>query len=288
MSPLVLELQADAGERTTSTIVATASGDEPITVELVHADFGFGEDYEVVLIDDDAEETTGFSTRGWFSLPQERYRIAAGRSRAIPLRIDVPRNTPGGTYLGAALLRIVPDADVPTGGQVQAIAQSGPLVFVAVDGGAPPKPVVDRFSVPRVQRGGPVRPELVIANDGDEYFTIEGSVRLRGRGVDEEVEVRRQFVVPGEPREVRASAEDSRSDAGPLRLGDDPLPLGRYEVTTRLRIEPTGTTLVSTRSVWVVPTWAWIAATCVLLLAIAGIIAIVRRRRAASDDELDA
>jgi hypothetical protein len=285
VSPLIIELEAAAGDVLTEHVTVTASGDEPITVELVHADFGFGDDYQVVLIDDSAPETTAFSTRDWFSMPQQRYRIPAGQTRRLPLRIEVPANTPGGTYLGAALMRLVPPDTELDGSQVRAVAQSGPLVFIAVEGGDPPRPVVNRFDVPRLQRSGPIRPRLEIGNRGDEFFSLEGTVTLRGGGREDEVTVRRQYVVPGEPREIRAAAADGASDEGELRLGSSNLRLGRYVITSRLRMEPTGTTLVSTRTVWIVPTWVWLLGGLLLAVLVTLLVVLVQRIQSRRDDE---
>lgn len=274
VSPLTMDLKADAGEVLTETITATASGDEPIVVELVHADFGFGPDYAPVLISDDAEETTAFSTRGWFSLPRPRYRIPAGQSRELPLRIEVPPNTPGGTYLGAALLRVLPPDEPTAGSQVQAVAQSGPLVFISVNGGDPPKPRISELRVPRLQARGPIRPRVVVDNEGDEFFTLEGTIRLDGPGEDDTVDVRRQYVVPDEPRRLQAAEGDQ--DIGPPSLGSRELGAGRYEVIARLRIEPTGTTLVARRTVWIIPTWLRAVALLVAIIAF-GCLALVAR-----------
>lgn len=255
----------------------TASGDEPITVELVHADFGFGDDYQVVLINDDAPETTAFSTRNWFSLRKPRYRIPAGATRDLPLRISVPDNTPGGTYLGAALLRVVPPDDVTGASQIQAVAQIGPLVFIAVEGGDPPKPKIDEFSVDRRTTSGPIMPDIVIGNDGDEFFTVEGTVKLTGPGKDSAAVIRRQYVVPDEPRSLQASAAGGAGDSGPIKLGSSKLGFGKYTVTTRLRVEPTGTTLVAHRTVWVIPIWTRLLGLGLLVVALILVALIVRR-----------
>jgi hypothetical protein len=266
VSPLIMQVDATAGEAVTETITATASGTDPIAIELVHADFGFsGADYQVQLIRDNAPETTAFSTRDWFSLPKPRYLIPAGQSVDLPLTIDVPKNTPGGTYLGAALLRVIPPKADGGGSQVQAVPETGPLVFIAVEGGDPPEAAMKRFDLPRMVQHGPLRPKLVIENIGDEFFSFEGTIRLTGPGKDRTIEVDRQFVVPGEPRTIQTSAND-KGAKGALTLGPGSLGMGRYEVTTRLRIEPVGTTLVATRTVWVIPTWARIAGVCLVLL----------------------
>lgn len=268
VSPLIIDVEAKAGDVVTRTITATASGSDAIAVELVHADFGFGEDYAPVLIRDDAPETTAFSTRGWFSLPKRRYRIPAGTSVKLPLRIEVPENTPGGTYLGAALLRVIPPEATGAASQVQAVPETGPLLFIAVEGGEPPEAAMKKFEVPGVVKRGPLRPELVIENLGDEFFTFEGTIRLSGSGKDETVTIDRQYVVPGEPRTIHTSASEKGDDGAP-ELGSKGLEMGRYTVTTRLRIEPVGTTLVASRTVWVIPTWVRILAVALVLLFLA-------------------
>lgn len=286
VSPTILQLDADAGEQLTQPITVAAGEDEPITVELVHADFGFDDSsYQVTLIRDDAPETTSFSTRGWFSLPRKQYLIPAGRSLQLPLSIRVPKNTPGGTYLGAALIRVVPSAAKPGASQVQAVPETGPLVFISVQGGDPPKPAIRKFAVPGWVKRGPLRPDIVVENRGDEFFTYEGTVELRGPGRDSKVEVSRQFVVPGQPRRVTTSADDKGRAGQPVLGRKRDLKFGRYEIVTRLRIEPTGRTLVSRRSVWVIPTWVWVIG---ILLALvfatsAALVArwVIERRRLA-------
>jgi hypothetical protein len=286
VSPTILQLDAEAGELLTQPITVAAGEDEPITVELVHADFGFDDsNYQVTLIRDDAPETTSFSTRDWFSLPKQQYRIPAGRSLQLPLAIHVPENTPGGTYLGAALIRVVPSDAKPGASQVQAVPETGPLLFIAVEGGDPPKPAIRKFDVPGWVKGGPIRPDIVVENRGDEFFTYEGTVELHGPGADSKVEVTRQFVVPGQPRRVATSANDKGRAGHPVLARTQDLKFGRYEVVTRLRIEPTGTTLVSRRTVWVIPTWVWMAGILLALVfaASAALVArwVIERRRLA-------
>lgn len=284
VSPTIMELDAEAGASLVEFITVTAV-DDALVVELVHADFGFSDSsYDVTLIRDDAPETTAFSTREWFSLPKAQYRIPAGTSKQLPLTIKVPKNTPAGTYLGAALIRVVPPASAPGASQVQAVPEAGPLLFVAVAGGDPPKPALKEFDVPGIVGKGPIRPKIVVENQGDAFFNYEGTIQLRGPGKDDTVEVSRQFVVPGQPRRLRTSA-DKRGDTGRPELGTKDLRFGRYEVRTRLRIEPTGKTLVSSRTVWVIPTWAWLVGTAILLVLLGAIGLLVRwfveRRRLA-------
>ncbi|MCW2926766.1 MAG: hypothetical protein JWM86_734 [Thermoleophilia bacterium] len=275
ISPPIIERTADAGDDFIEQISAGAGADQDIVVELVHADFGFDDaSYDIRLINDDAAETTAFSTRNWFSLPKRTYRIKAGTTMSLPLRIKVPRNTPGGTYLGAALLRVQP-GKAAEGSQVQAVPQSGPLLFIKVSGGDPPKARLARFDVPRYVSGGPITPKLRVENTGDDFFRYEGTVKLSGPGKDRTLKIARQYVVPGQPRDVRTTADKKRRQ-GELRLGSDGLGFGRYEVTTRLRVEPTGKTLVASRTFWVIPTWVRIVAVAIAIVFAASLALLVR------------
>jgi hypothetical protein len=275
VSPTIIELDGAAGSTLTELITVTAE-DDPLTVELIHADFGFDDtSYQLALIRDDAPETTAFSTRGWFSLPKRRYVIRAGKSMDLPLRVQIPKNTPGGTYLGAALIRVVPPGAKGGASQVQAVPETGPLLFISVKGGDPPKARLARFDVPGRIKHGPVKPKLRIENDGDEFFTYEGSITLSGPGKDRKVKIPKKYVVPGEPRDVMPETKQS-GDVKPIVLGDDKLGFGHYTVTTRLRIEPTGTTLVARRSVWIIPTWMRLVAVALVVLLAACIALLVK------------
>ena len=278
VSPTILEIDAKAGETVTRPITVTAVGPTPFGVTFVHADFGFEDSsYHLTLIEDKAPETTAFSTRDWFSIPKPFYRVLGGKTVTVPLRIKIPDNTPGGTYLGAALLQMMAPDNVE-GSQVRTVPRTGPLVFVSVDGGDPPKPKIAKFKLPRIIGTGPISPDIVITNQGDEWFAFDGTVKLKRDGKDESVTIRRQFVVPGQPRALRISPDD-RGAGGKPKLGTKNMGFGRHKVTLRLRIDPTGTTITTSRTVWVIPTWVRVLALLLVTLAAAGIVLLVRRLR---------
>ena len=277
-SPAIIRMDADSGDQVRETFTISADS-QPRQMQFVHAVFGFtGEDYRVTLITDDAPETTAFSTRGWFSLKDETFRVPAGVTSTLELIVDVPENTPAGTYLGAALIRVLPPKSPAGGSQLQIPVQGGPLVFIAVDGGKPPQAKIRRFDVPDVVRNGPIRPAITIANTGDEYFSFAGSIKLTGPGKDDSAKIARQYVVPGQPRTVRISADD-KGAKGAVKLGDDSLAPGRHEVEVRLRIEPSGKTVVARRTIWIIPLWMRVLAGVLVLLTIAAVIGLARRRK---------
>lgn len=283
ISPVTMEREVDAGDTFTEQLTVTAP-DKALEVQVLHQDFGFEDStYQVQLIPPD-EETTAFSTRGWFELPERTFTIPRGESRDITVEVTVPENTPGGTYLGTLLVSEVPDDRDAEGTQVRTIAQVGSLLFYSVNGGAPPKAELPRFDVPRFLTKGPVRPRITIENVGDEFFAFEGSLTLKGRGKDDRIKLPRKFVVPGEPRVVQAFNEEGTKGNAPV-LGSKRLGIGRYVVEARLRIEPTGSTLVDRRTVWIVPVWAWIVVALLSLVLAACVALLVRwaleRRRIA-------
>jgi len=268
LSPLIVTLSGASGDTLTENVSVTASGSEPLEVAFNHADFGFdNSSYAVQIIADSAPETTAFSTRDWFTIPRATYKIPAGKTEQIPLRIAIPDNTPGGTYLGIALFRVLPHKDSTA--QVRPVPSAGPLVFISVAGGDPPKPRIKAFDIPGVVSKGPVRPRITVDNQGDEWFSYSGSITLERAGKDERVEVGRQFVVPGQPRRLRVDA-NAKGRAGEPVVGKQ-LGFGHYTVQAKLRIEPTGKTVTSTREFWVIPTWMRVLGVLAALLVLVGI-----------------
>lgn len=277
VSPTKQTVTIDAGESRTVDITIGAPEDA-ITASFFHQDFGFGENYEPVLIPDDAEETTGFSTRGWFSTPQPRYRVAAGGSVTVPVKITVPENIPAGTYIGTATFAVEPEGE-PDGGQVQTRTGIAAVIFVGVNGGAPPKPRVQRFDVARMTSGGRLEPQIVVENGGSLPFTVAGTVRVDGREPDADSTIPTQYVVPDRPRKLHTGSDNS----GRVRIDTKGLGIGRHEVVARLRIDPTNDTLVVRRTFWLVPIWlrvlVGVAALTLVLLA-SWLVIRVRRWRA--------
>lgn len=270
----ILTLEASAGDRIEQDLPVCVGGPIDGVVQLEHVDFGFkGADYERVMIPDDAKETTAFSTRNWFSTPRDRYRIRKNTPSTIPLTITVPDNTPGGTYLGIELMSLLP-ADAPTGTGAQAVVQTGPVIFITVAGGDPPKARIKRFEVPGLVSGGPITPKIQVEDVGDGWFAMLGEITRRGRGRDSTIEIGRQYVVPGIPRTLVRRKPGADPEHDEISLGPKHLSIGKHTVELRLRLEPTNTTLVARRTVWVIPTWLRIAGV-VAALAVIGLLALL-------------
>ena len=283
ISPLKVQMSGAAGSTQTTTISLSAEGDEDLSIRFAHLDFGLSDNYSVVLISDAAKETTSFSTRRWFSVPRTTFRIPAGTTVNVPLKVRIPPNTPGGTYLGIA--SFVSSAASSSAGQIRTSVAAGTELFIAVDGGSPPKPRISKLDVPRVVSDGPIRPRLTVTNDGDEYFALEGTARIDGakRGGSS---IGEQYVLPHQPRVIQTSStKDTVADRrrAALVVGTSSLGIGRHELVVRLRISPTNATVVARRTFWVVPAWAWALGSLLVLALVGGIVTgtlwLVRRRR---------
>lgn len=278
ISPLILSVSGSPGDSLTENVTVTASGDEGIVVGFQHADFGFdNSSYAVQIIEDSADDTTRFSTRGWFSVGKDRYSLKAGESITVPLRISIPKNATSGTHLGAAFFRTIVQPDARRSSSVTTSARSGPLVFIDVSGGTDPRPHLDSFTTQRLTTGGPVSAHVHISNRGDRYFTYTGTLRLTGRGLDTKLEIPEKYVIPGQPRKVLAA------DDAPLKFRkSSSLALGRYTIHLKLKIQPTETTVEDTQTIWVIPRWAWIVLgiwLAAMTIAIAFTIRYISHRR---------
>jgi hypothetical protein len=264
VSPTKTMLQAEAGATVTANITITApkSG---IDVSYQHADFGFNDKYEVVLIPDIAEETTSFSTRRWFTAKPSSFALKGSSTRTIPVRIKVPKNTPSGTYMGAAIFMISP-SDKAAGGQIQANVSVASLIFVSVAGGDPPKAKIRRFDVPRLVTRGTFTPDLILDNVGTLGFTADGSLHVDKLEPTARQTYAPQYVQPHKPRTLHVQGSKKRiAQVDTRKLG-----IGKHTVTLRLRIDPTNATLVVHKTFWVIPMWIRIVAGLLLLTLILG------------------
>ena len=269
VSPLFVDVTLKPGESRTIPIRLTAGDDSDVTVTFQHADFGFrSEAYDVQLIEDDAEDTVRFSTRGWFSTPRTSYEIQANQTMVVPLTIEVPRDARPGTHLGAALFTAVP-ATKATGrsSTVSALPRTGPLVFVGVTGGAAARPRIDDIGVSFLQAHGPIRPAVTLGNDGSIHYSVTGTISIRGRGITRTTSIPQRFVMPDEPRTLTGE------DGQPLSLGTHALPPGRYVVTARLTATPDNVRLTDSATVWIIPWWLRMVIV-VLVVLVSGVIAL--------------
>mgnify|MGYP006275836041 CR=1 FL=1 len=270
ISPLFIDVRLAPGESRTVPIRLTAGDDSDITAVFKHADFGFKRgSYVVRIIDDSAHDTVSFSTRGWFSTPRSSYEIPANQTIVVPLTIQVPRDVRPGTHLGAALFTAVPAATASGGtSQITAVPRTGPLVFIAIKGGARPKPEISSLNVNHFQTHGPVRPSVTLGNSGAVHYSITGKVTLTGRGRTRTVDVPRQFVMPGRPRTIATGTE-----AIP-QLGSRSLPPGMYVVTATLHVSPDNIRLTDSQIVWIIPWWMRVIM-LIALIAFAGATALI-------------
>lgn len=263
MSPVIIDVRLKPGESAVQLIHITAGSGAPLHLRFEHADFGFDPStYAVQLIEDSATDTVDFSTREWLSIPEKTVDVAPGRSVDVKLTIAAPDDARPGTHLGAALFRTIPDPNAT--GQVITSARSGPLVFVAIDGGSRGKPALKRFDVPGYATHGPIRPEITLANTGSVHYKASGTMTLRGIGVSRRIKLPSKYVFPGLPRRLRPATGDS------FTLGARSLPPGRYVVTVDMIAKPDNIRIRDSRVVWIIPWWALILAGLALACIAAG------------------
>jgi hypothetical protein len=283
ISPTKVDLSLTAGGSQVVRCTVTADA-APIDVTFRHIDFGLDANYKITLIEDGARDTTSFSTRGWFTIPEQVYHVKAGASVDIPVTVTVPMSTPGGTYLGIPLFVGTPKSD---GGQIQLPTASGPELFINVAGGSKPKVKITRFEVPQLVQSGPIDPKLVVTNQGDGFFSVTGEMRVDGSTTGA-AKISQQYVLPRQPRTLRrSSTTKQQAAANVLRVGTDQLGFGRHTVELRLRVTPTNATVIARRTFWVVPMWAWVVGGLALLLTIGALASLtvwlLGRRSVAAD-----
>lgn len=263
VSPITLDLRLKPGEVTTEEVVLTLRGSAS-TVTFDHADIGFDEQFQTVAIPDSADETTAFSTRGWFSDPGP-IRMKANEVRSVPLKIAVPRNATSGMHVGAALFATEPTS---AGGQIATRVQTGPVIFIEVPGGAETRPRITSLDIPRLHKGGTIPVRARVTARGDSFLRVTPIISTTRRGELIARDRRKaRFLVPDRVRTVRSTIAVGQS-------------LGRVRVRVTM-VDARGASTTATRTVWVIPQRArYVAVSALVLIALILVMGWLMRRRA--------
>lgn len=238
VSPITIDLRLKPGEVATEEVVLTLRG-AASTVSFEHADIGFDEQFQTVAVPDSADETTAFSTRGWFSNPGP-IRMRANEVRSVPLTITVPRNATSGMHVGAALFATSPTS---AGGQIATRVQTGPVIFIDVPGGAETRPRITSLDIPRAHRGGTIPVRARVTARGDSFLRVTPIISTTRRGELIARDRRKaRFLVPDRVRTVQST----------IAVGKE---LGRVRVRVTM-VDVRGASTTATANVWVIPQWA--------------------------------
>lgn len=255
LSPPVVELKVDKGQKTTVEIKLTNLSSGTLSIGVAVNDFGAkNETGEPNIIFDDSSKDSVYSLRQWVQVPGE-FTIASKETKTIAVPIQVPTNAePGGHY------GVIRFTGTNAGGDTEQVALSasiGSLLLLQVNGtvsiGANVEDFYtasDNFAKNGLFETLPVQLVTRVKNTGNIHIKPTGTVEIKdmfGKKVsairmngDPSAEKDRPgSILPQSVRRFNAELKD-------LQL------FGRYTATMKLTYGD-GKTLEKTTEFWVVP-----------------------------------
>ena len=129
VSPQLLDLTANPGERLTTTFRLTNASDQSVTIQTTPKNFTpRGEEGAVDL----TEDATDYSLAEWVSVMPARTEIATKATQDFVVTIDVPSTAEPGSHYGSVVFATVPPEQEGAGASVS--QEIAPVILVKVAG----------------------------------------------------------------------------------------------------------------------------------------------------------
>jgi hypothetical protein len=265
ISPPLIELQGDPGQRLTTSIKFTNVSDEELLIKTQLNDFGpKNETGEPNIIFDDVENAD-YSLRQWVNSPAP-FKIKAHEAKTVEFPITIPNNAePGGHY---AVIRFTGTAPELEESGVALTASIGTLVFLQVSGAIEEKASVEEFFSATAKyvkakktfvadskgawfKQGPIQFVERIENEGNVHIKPTGTIKVKnifGRQVTE----LRINGNPNDPNNVPKSILPQSIRRFEQTL-DRKWMFGRYTATVNVAYGQGQQPLQTTMTFWVIP-----------------------------------
>jgi hypothetical protein len=129
VSPQLLELTANPGERLTNTFRLTNASEENLSIKTTPKNFTpLGEEGAVDL----TEERTNFSLAEWVTVSPETAQIPSNKTQDFEVTIDVPDTVEPGSHFGSVVFQTIPPEDDAAAALVS--QEIAPVILVKVAG----------------------------------------------------------------------------------------------------------------------------------------------------------
>ena len=203
-----------------------------------------------------------FSASSWITANPMKFSGAAKRTQPVEYAIRVPRNAEPGDHLAAVTIERLPP---PGRGQVSAIEATAVRITIRVPGTIHQAVQIGQLAVPTLAGGGPITIATSVRNTGNVRLDFNGANRSGLTVLDgSHTAASLPFIGLLYPDQVRS-----------FRLAwQDPPTFGHPEARVAVRLA-SGTRARSARF-WVLP---WRQAGALLLVALAGVVVFVQRKR---------
>ncbi|MBH1956910.1 DUF916 domain-containing protein [Candidatus Saccharibacteria bacterium] len=279
VSPVRTDVTIQAGETKKVQTVVTNLTKSPITVRPVENDFVSADENGTpgLILDENKYAPTHSLKR--FMTPLADVTIPGGQAKVVDVEISVPEDAQPGGYYGA--VRFAPTSP-DDGGQVNLSASVASLILLTVPGDVVEKLDLTEFNI---QQNGKSSGYFTSSNDLQAAFRFQnkGGIQLGPFGK----------ITVKQGNKVVYEADFNNKDQRDMVLTDSArrweVPLknigsfGNYTVSATFTYGKSNQTVEVTRSFWVVPQIAIIAAVVILILLIAliagGIWLVVRNRK---------
>lgn len=263
ISPPLIELQGDPGQRLTTAIKFTNVSDDELLVKTQLNDFGpKNETGEPNIIFEDVDNGD-YSLRQWITSPAP-FKIKAHETKTIDFPITIPADAePGGHY---AVIRFTGTAPELEESGVALTASIGTLVLLQVSGAIEEKASVAEFfsATAKEVKGtfvaskragwfatGPIQFVERIKNDGNVHIKPTGTIEVKNM-IGRKVGSLRVNGNPNDPRNVPKSILPQSVRRFEQTL-DKTWMFGRYTATVKLTYGQSQQPIETTITFWVIP-----------------------------------
>jgi len=200
ISPLTFELTADPGDTITNELRVFNPTSNRFSVDMDVEDFTATGELGSVIVETTEDET--YSLKKWVVFDPPTFSLDPGEKQFVRFVINVPAEAEPGGHYGSILATIKASIGEVSGTGVT--SKVGALVLLSVPGTVTENLIVEEFSAPDFQEGGPVPFVARFSNTGSVHVRPIGFVQitnLLGRKV-EDVPFPQKNVIPGAKRLV--------------------------------------------------------------------------------------
>jgi len=278
ISPTKVELEMKPGESVSRDIVVANRTGSTLTVEFSVEDFEGSEDpaQATVFLDD---EDSSWGARRWLEPEISSIVIKHGETVTFRTKVNVPKSAESGGHYAALFASSTYEAQDEQGSAINITSRIGALFLINVAGTVRQEGTLDPPEIPTISEYGPIDIGLVFRNQGNTHLKPSGRViitNILGQ-TTAEIPVSEWVVLPESARRNVVKWESHYL-------------FGRYTAKAEIGYLADGTPIIVSSSFWVIP-WKivlGIAAGVILLIALVSW--LVRRRRGVRhelEEELD-
>lgn len=204
ISPLEIKLDGKKGETIGTSIMVTNPNSFTINVKTESEDFIQGSEQGAPqFIKNEGNKHT---LSGWVSAVPNEFSLNGLETRAVEIKIAVPKNAEPGGHYAAVFFRMAPKSGTGET-QLGVSGRVGTLVLVSVPGAVKKNGEIASFRAPKIADRGPINFELRFKNTGTVHYSTAGTTTVSsifGKNVAR-VKIPEHTVLPDSAREFSAS-----------------------------------------------------------------------------------